>query len=458
MVNMNTIPSERTICSSLLFKNSDMKVLYGKLLPEHFFDEVCREIYTTAQEAYISKNSFSDVAMMMKLPNKEQEILEVSMIPPVGADTLLLMADNLIRAYENRQMLAKIETIKSAIMEGRDYSLDELKASSSSPTTRIRSNKDILDVMQSRIDSPVNDHGTGLSMVDRYLNLEPGNLIIIAARPSMGKTGLVVTIIWHLLSKGEGSCFFSLEMPSEAIMLRMLANKSEDSISDIRNNKIRNYQSFADVRNKLENAENFILIDESVDHIQIYNIGMSIVRKNPSVKNIFVDHLTYIKDSGGFQNTHIRISEITKTMKRLAKDAGIKVWLLSQLSRSIESRPNRRPQLSDMRESGSIEEDADVILGIYRESYYKSREEAIRENPVNEVEILVLKNRDGEVGGAKTMFIGPHVRFSDNASGHIGAAEVVNYEYAEEDVVNQNIDDIREPIDNSQSLMDIPIL
>lgn len=451
-VNMNTITAEKTVCSSLLFKNSDMKVLYGKLLPEHFFDELCSKVYAMIQEAYITKKPFSDVALVMKMPDKEQEILEISEIPPVSSDTLLLMADNLIKASENRKMLKKIEEIKSAILEGRDYSLDELKSGVGTSGISFRSNKDILDIMQARIDNPVSDHGTGLDMVDRYLNLEPGNLIIIAARPSMGKTALAISIIWHLLNRGEGSCFFSLEMPSEAIMMRMIANKSKENLSDIRHNRIRNFQAFADAKQKLEKTNKLILIDDSLDHHQIYNIGMSIVRKNPSIKNIFVDHLMYIKDTGGFQSTHARVGDITKTLKRLAKDAGIKVWLLSQLNRNVESRPNKRPQLSDMRESGSIEEDADVILGIYRASYYKAREEGKRENPVNEVEILVLKNRDGEVGGAKTMFIGPYTKFTDDGSEYIGAAEVSKYEYAG-DAAGKN-----ESNNDSSLIADIPAI
>jgi replicative DNA helicase len=437
---MNTINSEKSICSSLMFKNSSVEVLLGTLLPEHFFDDTCRKIYELSTEAYLTRGPFSDSFVLSKMPTKEQEILDITFISPVSNDTLILLADNLIAAHNNRNMLVKIEEIKQAVMEGRDYSLDDLKNVGVSSSLKIKSNKEIIDSMQARIDNPVNDHGTGLSEIDRYLNLEPGNLIVIAARPSMGKTGLVVTIIWHLLMHGEGSTFFSLEMPSEAIMLRMLANKSNETLSDIRHNKIINYPEYKDVVEKLSNSDDFILIDTAVDHIQLYNTAMSLIAKKPSVKNVFIDHLTYIKDPGGYANNHLRIGDVTKTLKRLAKDAGVKVWLLSQLSRGIESRPNKRPQLSDMRESGSIEEDADVILGIYRESYYTSREEAKREDPVNDVEILVLKNRDGEVGGAKTMFIGPHVRFSDEGgyNGHYGAVEVAEYEYVEEDMNMQS--------------------
>ncbi len=435
MVSMNTINSEKSICSSLMFKNSSVEVLLGTLLPEHFFDDACREIYELSTEAYLTRGPFSDSFVLSKMPTREQEILDITFISPVSNDTLILLSDNLIAAHDNRNMLVKLEEVKQAVMEGRDYSLDELKSVGNSSSLQIRDNKDIIATMQSRIDNPVNDHGTGLSEVDRYLNLEPGNLIIIAARPSMGKTGLVVTIIWHLLMQQEGSAFFSLEMPSEAIMLRMLANKSSETLGDIRHNKIINYSSYQETIDILSESENFILIDAAVDHVQLYNTAMSLVRKKPSIKNIFIDHLTYIKDPGGYANNHLRIGDVTKTLKRLAKDAGVKVWLLSQLNRGIESRPNKRPQLSDMRESGSIEEDADVILGIYRESYYTSREAAAREASINDVEILVLKNRDGEVGGAKTMFVGPHVRFTDTANGHYGAAEVTEYEYAEDELL-----------------------
>ncbi len=430
MISMNTIPSERSICSTVMYNISIMESLIGKLQSDHFFDELCREVFDLAQTAYLTKSPFTDFYVISKIPTKEKEILEISVIQPVSKETLVMQADSIIRAFENRNMLHKIDEVKNAIMEGRDYSLDDLKSSTASPSARIRTNEDIINVMEDRINNPIQDHGIGLSEVDRYLNLEPGNLIVIAARPSMGKTGLTVTAIWHLLNKGEGSIFFSLEMPSEAIMMRMIANESGETLSAIRDGKLVDYNAYNGTKNKLKDSSNYVMIDESVDHVQIYNLGMSIVRKNPNIKNIFVDHLTYIKDPGGYQSTHIRIGEVTKTMKRLAKDAKIKVWLLSQLSRGIESRPNKRPQLSDMRESGSIEEDADVIMGIYRESYYTSREEATRENPINDVEILILKNRDGEVGGAKTTFIGPKVKFTD--SKHTGAVEVVEYEYAEE--------------------------
>jgi len=434
MVSMNTINAEKSICSSLMFKNADAEALLGVLLPDHFFDETCRSIYELALEAYLTRGPFSDAFVLSKIKNKEQEILDISFMSPVGRDTLVLLADNIISAYNNRSMLVKLEEVKKAVMEGRDYSLEDLKKNTVHAEVNIRGNKDIIKVMQSRIDNPVNDHGTGLEEVDRYLNLEPGNLIVIAARPSMGKTGLVATIIWHLLNNTEGSLFFSLEMPSEAIMMRMLANESGENLGDIRHNKIVDYSEYSKTIDRLSKSSDFVLIDDAMDHVGIYNTAMSLIRKRPNIKNIFIDHLTYIKDPGGYANNHLRIGDITKTLKRLAKELGVKVWLLSQLSRGIESRPNKRPQLSDMRESGSIEEDADVILGIYRESYYTSRETAERELPINEVEILVLKNRDGEVGGAKTMFVGPQVKFTDSGNGHHGAAEVVEYEYVESDI------------------------
>lgn len=427
MISMNTIPSEKSICTTVMFNIASIEAVFGNLIPEHFFDETCREIYSLALEAFLTKSPFSDAYVIKKLANKEKEILDISVISPVGRDTLILLGDNIIEAYKNRNLLVSLDQIKSAIMEGRDYSLDDLRSTGSLDATRFRPISEIIAKMEERINNPVMDHGTGLAELDRLLNLEPGNLIVVAARPSMGKTGFIATVMWHLLDKGEGSAFFSLEMPSESIMLRMLANKSGQSLNDIRSNRIQNYQAYADAKRILSDTDSFLITDLSVDHIQIYNIGMSAVKKNPNLKNIFIDHLTYIKDPGGYNSNHLRISDVTKTLKRLAKDAGVKVWLLSQLSRGIESRPNRRPQLSDMRESGSIEEDADIVLGLYRDSYYSSREEAIRENPVNEVEIIVLKNRDGEVGGTKSTFVGPIVKFTDSSHGFQGAVEVVDY-------------------------------
>jgi replicative DNA helicase len=413
---MNSVAAEKTLVSTLLYDISRMESIQGRITKDDFFDDVCRQIFVLTEEHYFTKKPFNELAAVSLLPSISDEIVEIASAQPVGKETLVMLSDRIADSSRKRAQLAALEEAKQDLIAGRDPQLDKLTKIGSKRIHTHRSNEEIIERMEARIQNPVMDHGTGLSDLDRYLSLEPGNLIVIAARPSMGKTALVITIILHLLKKKEGSIFFSLEMPAEAIMMRAISNASREELSNIRRNRIVDRDGYMLAKDSLSGAKNFLLIDDALDEIQIYNIAISQIRANPSIKNVFIDHLTYISDSGGHQNTHLRIGAITKTMKRLAKEAGVKVWLLSQLSRSIESRANRRPQLSDMRESGSIEEDADVILGLYRESYYKVREEGGEEAPSNPVEISILKNRDGEVGTAHALFVGPIVKFLDKSA------------------------------------------
>jgi len=434
MISMNTIPYERSILSTIMYDITKFSVLIGVLTPDHFFDDTCKELYSHAQSAYFQKEPFSDFVAISKMPNRQNEIALIAAELPVSAETLSVQADIIIRAAANRKLLKSVEKMRQDLIDGKDVNIDDLKQENIVTNSSFRTNSEIIRAMETRIHDPSEDFGTGISELDEFLNLEPGNMIIIAARPSMGKTGFVTSTIWHLLKKREGSIFYSLEMSSEGIMMRLLANESGETMNDIRHNRLKSRDAYANAKKFLEeNSNNFMLIDNSMNEIEIYNTTVNQIRKNPAIKNIFVDHLTYVADSGGHKSKHLQIDAITKTMKRLAKDTGAKVWVLSQLSRGVESRPNKRPQLSDMRESGSIEEDADVIIGLYRDSYYSAREEGAKEAPVNEIELIVLKNRDGEVGTARSYFIGPNVKISDNPP-YGGAVEVHEYEYVEDDI------------------------
>jgi replicative DNA helicase len=431
---MHTAPYERSIISTLMYDISRFGAIAGMVTPEHFFDELCAEIFTLAQSAYYQKDVFSDLIAMDQIPGRDEEIYAISSELPVSPETLIVHADIIIKASNNRKLLKRIEEFKADVIAGKDVSIDSITQDMHISHSKHRTNTEIIKSLEARLSDPSKDHGTGLRDLDKFLNLEHGNMIIVAARPSMGKTGFVTSVIWHLLKHKEGSIFFSLEMSSEGIAMRMIANESGEEMSAIRHGRLRDYERYNETKKKMSKADkDLIVIDSPMTEIEIYNVAVNEIRKNPAIKNIFVDHLTYVSDSGGHKSKHLQIDAITKTMKRLAKDTGTKVWVLSQLSRAIESRPNRRPQLSDMRESGSIEEDADVIIGLYRDSYYATREDGGKEAPVNEIELIVLKNRDGEVGTAKSYFVGPNVKITDEPPYDGLAAEVV--EYVPEDTI-----------------------
>jgi len=421
---INTVPMEKTIISTIM---SDVKMIESVmdfLHTEHFFDEVCSELYGLALTAYLAKVPFDETFIISKFPDRQEDVIGIMTFTPIGRESIVKQAQLVIKTAKDRAIITNLDNAKATILAGKDYDFSSLLQVEMTQKLEIKSNKEIIHEMEEKINNPVKDHGVGLNDVDRFITIAPGSLCVLAARPSMGKTAMVITTILHLLKNGEGSLFFSLEMPRDTIMARAIANKADEDLSNIKKGQLKNYQAYKEAKDYLANTDDFMIVDTALDHNQIYNHATTILRRNPNIKNVFVDHIGYIKDPGGYQNTHLRIGDITKTFKRLAKEMNVKFWVLSQLSRSIESRPNKRPQLSDLRESGSIEEDGDLIIGLYRDSYYKVREEGTREESVNPAEVIVLKNRDGEVGIAHTKFVGPTVKFTDR----VAAVETV-YEY-----------------------------
>lgn len=254
---------------------------------------------------------------------------------------------------------------------------------------------------------------TGLMQLDNVIgSFEPGDLVVIGARPSMGKTSLATTFTSSFDKRNIGVLFDSLEMPHEKMFRRLMAERSEESLSDIKKGMVKSPEKFNRALRELRNTQNIIIHDTSYLSIhQLIAKASTVFRKNKHFKIWVIDHIRYIKKEGK-KDDHIQVSEMTKMLKKFAKEHGAVVILLSQLNRAADSRQNKRPTLSDIRDSGAVEEDADVVLAPHRESYYNRNDPSMPEKPVNEAEVIVLKNRDGECGIAKCWFNGPTTSFS----------------------------------------------
>lgn len=244
---------------------------------------------------------------------------------------------------------------------------------------------------------------TGLHSLDKILDgLDDGDLIVVAARPSMGKTSFITSVAMETLKHNEAVLIESLEMSADKIMRRFLSSYSGESISDLKNAVVSNPSRFNEAVSFL-NTSNLIIEDEPYPTLfQLQSKIKKALRKNPNIKNIFVDHTGKIKLDGKTRED-IEIGYITNTLKKIAREYNVRVFLLQQLNRSVESRENKRPMLSDLKNSGNIEEDADIVLGLYRDSYYNKKEEA-EERVAEKAEIIVLKNRDGSLGTASVIF------------------------------------------------------
>lgn len=280
---------------------------------------------------------------------------------------------------------------------------------------------------------------TGLRDLDGKLGgLHPSDLLILAARPSMGKTALAVNLAYaaanrYAMTGGqEGAIcgFFSLEMSADQLATRILADQANISGDAIRKGEINedDFRRFAEASQRLAQVPLYI-DDTPALTIGAVRTRARRLKRQHGLGLLIVDYLQLLQGSGTRQsegNRVLEISEITRGLKAIAKELQIPVVALSQLSRAVEQREDKRPQLSDLRESGSIEQDADVVMFIYREEYYLSRTMPDMEDhekfmkwqermdkSMNIAEVIVAKQRHGPIGPVRLHFNGSVTRFSD---------------------------------------------
>ena len=239
--------------------------------------------------------------------------------------------------------------------------------------------------------------------------MQAGDLLILAARPSMGKTMLALNILVNAWKSGSAVGMFSLEMSSEQLVLRMLASESLIAHQKIRNALVSSEEWMVLTNHAAHLAEAKIFIDDSPSlNIMELRAKARKLKAKEDIKFLVIDYLQLINAHGRYENRTQEISAISRSLKALAKELGIPVLALSQLSRSLETRMDKRPQLSDLRESGAIEQDGDVIFFIYRDVVYNPD----TQDP-DSTEIIIGKQRNGPVGSFNVRFRGDISKFID---------------------------------------------
>ncbi len=240
--------------------------------------------------------------------------------------------------------------------------------------------------------------------------LQPSDLIIVAGRPSMGKTSLAIDIALH--AGGEKKipvAFFSMEMSKEQLVQRMLCSEARVNAHKLRTGFLES-DAFARLANTAGRlAESPIFIDDSpgISSLEVRAKSRRLKSKE-NIGLIIIDYLQLMQGRFGSENRQQEISEISRSLKSLARELSIPVLALSQLSRAVESREDRRPRLADLRESGAIEQDADLVALLLREEYYRETEEN-----KGMAELNIAKQRNGPVGAIKLVFVKEYTRFQD---------------------------------------------
>jgi len=271
-----------------------------------------------------------------------------------------------------------------------------------------------------RIDELYNSGGdiTGLSTgyleLDKMTSgLQRSDLVIVAGRPSMGKTSFAMNLVEHaVLNQDKPILVFSMEMPADQLIVRMLSSIGRIDQTRIRNGKLEqeDWPKLGAAVAKLKDMPMYIDDTPALTPTEIRSRARRVAREGGSLGMIMVDYLQLMRVAGFTEGRTAEISEISRSMKAIAKEFDCPVVALSQLNRALEQRPNKRPVNSDLRESGAIEQDADVIMFIYRDEVYNE------DSPDKGVaEIIIGKQRNGPIGVCRLAFIGQYTRFENLA-------------------------------------------
>lgn len=458
----HNLEAEQGLLGALLVDNRAMEKVGDLLRPIHFFQPAHQRIYESILKMIDRGQNASPVTLKTYFENDEDlrdvggaeylADLAASVVSVVNAadyaqaiydlylrrELIGLGEDVVNESYNHTLDATSTETIERA--ESRLYELAESGEVKGNFTTLRDSVMVAIEMAEKafKADGNVTGVTTGLIDMDKKLGgLQPSDLLILAGRPSMGKTALAVNIAFNAAKKymetggkeGARVGFYSLEMSSDQLATRILSDQSGISGDDIRKGRIKqdDFRKFVEASQILSQVPLYI-DDTPALSISAVRTRSRRLKRQHGLDLLVVDYLQLLRGTGskqGLDNRVQEVAEITRGLKAIAKELQIPVLALSQLSRQVEQREDKRPQLSDLRESGSIEQDADCVMFVYREEYYLARTEPepgtekhmqwqeSMERAHNVGECIVAKARHGPIGTVR-MFFNPNLtKFSD---------------------------------------------
>ncbi|OJH41158.1 replicative DNA helicase [Cystobacter ferrugineus] len=279
---------------------------------------------------------------------------------------------------------------------------------------------DLLDKMKTAT-TGITGLSTGYVDLDNQLTgLHPGELIILAARPGVGKTSFAMNIATHvaLQEEARAAAIFSLEMPADQLLMRLLASCARVDMKKLRGGRLTPHdeEKFQEMAGKLYNAPLYIDDSGGLSPFDLRAKARRLKQRDPRLSLIIIDYLQLMHQKGKVESRQLEISEISRSLKQLSKELEVPIIALSQLSRKVEERKDGKPMLSDLRESGAIEQDADVVMFIHRENQGEGEGGGeVRTSSAIPVQLVIAKQRNGPIGDIDLVFLAEYTRFESRA-------------------------------------------
>lgn len=439
----NAVELEKLIIGAFLIDKKALDDTYDLLTPEVFYDPRHQEIYRVIISLFSENKPIDIITVIQEL--KKQEKLNLA-----GGDAYLIDLTTSVSSaahieYHTRVVLEKyilrrlinvsanvidnsykestdvFELLDRAEQEFFDITNGTIKKGFDTASTLV---SEAIEKIKSLKDKEgLSGIPSGFAMLDKETGgWQSSDLIIIAARPGMGKTAFILSMARNIAVQYQTPlAIFSLEMASIQLITRMISSETGISSEKLRKGQMSD-EEWKRLFNNVAALENAPLFIDETPALSIFDFRAKARRlvMQHGVKIIMVDYLQLMTaNSGkGSGNREQEISTISRTLKAIAKELNIPIIALSQLSRGVEARPNKRPQLSDLRESGAIEQDADIVSFIFRPEYYKiafwdNDEEGAQTPTTNEAEIILAKHRNGATGEVRLSFIKDIAKFGD---------------------------------------------
>ena len=431
----HSLEAEQSVLGGLMIANDTWDSVADLLKAEDFYRRAHRQIFQRMARL-VEAGEPIDVITLSEQLHSAGELGDIGGLPYLTELARSTPSAANIRAYAQvvreraglRALIAAANTIADSAYHTAGRSTDEVLDLAEREIMRIGEERpktggpeEVNPLLKKAVDkidelfrneSSITGLSTGFAALDEKTSgLQQSDLVIVAARPSMGKTTFAMNLVEHaVLHQDRPVVVFSMEMPSQQLVMRMISSIGRIDQTRVRTGKLdeEDWPKLGAAVGKLKDRPLFIDDTPALTPSEVRSRARRIAREHGQLGMIMIDYLQLMQVAGSSENRTGEISEISRSLKAIAKEFSCPVVALSQLNRSLEQRPNKRPVNSDLRESGAIEQDADVILFIYRDEVYNE------ESPDKGVaEIIIGKQRNGPIGTSRLAFIGKYTRFEN---------------------------------------------
>lgn len=435
----NNAEAERAVLAALMLGAQSFSDVHHLLTPKDFFHDRHEVLFGIMLEMIQEDIPVEMTSVMQRVHdlNKFKEIGGVNYLSNLynqtGSAYNVDYYASVVREHSIRRKLMKrlTEVLKKAntksediqsVLEFAEHAIFELSQSDSQKDWQVISKvvdaefKRIQELM--KMDSEITGMDTGFADLNKMLaGLQKTDLFILAARPAMGKTAFALNIALNIAEKGDGVALFSLEMSAGQLVTRLICMKGLIPADSVRKGTLSKEYDFPKLIEACESLHSLPIFIDDTPSISISKLSSKARRlkaNNPNISLIVVDYIGLMQGDKANVSRQEQIAEASRGLKGLAKELDVCVMALSQLNRGVEQRTDKRPVPSDLRESGAIEQDADIISFIYRDEYYNE------DTPERGVaEIIIAKQRNGPTGTVKLHFEGKHTRFYSRSNANI---------------------------------------